>query len=104
MSEPTLRRLICKCPHTLTCADVNVPCEQHPGREHWPILNDEQWRQSIPEQRVTEEAYPHGVRCGNCKREIKAGQLYKLRSLVTGRLSTGPCTEDRGDGVFCADC
>jgi hypothetical protein len=55
-------------------------------------------------QVVTAEKYPEGVRCRSCRREILPGQEYKLRDVRTGRLSTGPCTEDRTDGVFCPDC
>lgn len=53
---------------------------------------------------VTEQGYPHGVKCGGCRKVIEPGQPYKLRDLETAKLSSGPCTEDRADGVFCADC
>lgn len=53
---------------------------------------------------VTALAYPHGVRCANCRRVIRNGEEYKLRDSVTGKLSTGPCVEDRADVICCADC
>lgn len=53
---------------------------------------------------VTREAFPWGVLCANCKKVIHPGQLYKNRSLTTGKLSTGPCDSDETDGVFCGDC
>jgi hypothetical protein len=53
---------------------------------------------------VTEEGFPTGVCCGNCQREIPLGATYKNRDLNTARLSTGPCTEDRADGIFCEEC
>lgn len=36
---------------------------------------------------VSATAYPHGVRCGACCREIMPGQPYKLRSYQTGKVT-----------------
>lgn len=36
---------------------------------------------------VSEAAYPHGVRCTACGREIMPGQPYKLRSCDTGKVT-----------------
>lgn len=53
---------------------------------------------------VTPEAFPWGVRCANCQRVIENGKTYKNRDASTGKLSTGPYTEDRVDKTFCERC
>lgn len=57
---------------------------------------------------VTAGAFPFGVLCSNCRREIKPGSVYRNRNSVTGRLTatmTGATyRDDTVDVVVCGSC
>lgn len=63
-----------------------------------------QWEAEVVPQVVTETSHPGGVRCTGCGRVIETGEAFRLRDAKTGKLSTGPCIEDRVDAVFCEAC
>jgi hypothetical protein len=57
---------------------------------------------------VSAAAYPGGVRCGACQREILPGERYKLRSHLTGKVEAETLgeqyTSDSSNYPVHADC